>query len=102
VYLLALLVALSGLAFIDWRLKLAFFLDWKRAAKTLAVAVAVFVVWDQIGIHLHIFFIGHTQYLTGLNIWPQFPIEELFFLSLLCYTALILWRVVEEKWPPHI
>jgi lycopene cyclase domain-containing protein len=100
-YLLALLVSLTGLVFIDWKLMLAFFMDWRRAAKTSAVAVAVFCAWDQIGIQQHIFFIGHTHYLTGLNLAPEFPVGELFFLSLLCYSALVLWRVVEEKWP-HI
>jgi lycopene cyclase domain-containing protein len=89
-YLIALLVSLAGLTTLDWRHKLAFFGERKRALLTLAVPYMTFVAWDTLGIAFHIFFRGNTSHLTGITLFPEFPIEELFFLGVLCYTALLL------------
>lgn len=90
-YLASLVAAIAGLAVIDYRYKLAFFHDRRRTAITLAVGVILFSIWDLVGIGLHIFFPGTSPYVTGLMILPGYPIEELFFLTLLCYNALIIW-----------
>ena len=98
-YLFLLLLSLSCLARIDQRYKLAFYKDWRRALKTLAAGLGIFLLWDLFGIQLDIFYIGTSQYLTGIRIWHEVPLEETIFLLLLMYTALILWRMMEEKWP---
>ena len=98
-YLLCLLIGLTGLTVIDWRYQLIFFSDWRRAVRIMVVLIAGFVVWDLLGVALGIFFVGDSNYLTGLRLAPEFPLEELFFLSLLVYTALVIWRVLEVKWP---
>lgn len=89
-YLAALLVSLAGLATLDWRHKLAFFSNRKRAAVALLIPYALFIAWDALGIALRIFFRGNTSHLLGITLFPEFPIEELFFLGVLCYTALLL------------
>lgn len=87
-YLLALLVSLTGLFLIDYRFKLVFFKDWLAGTVAIAAGVAFFLAWDLAGIFGGIFFRGHGHGLTGLMIAPELPLEEVFFLILLCYTTL--------------
>lgn len=91
-YLFSLVFSISGLMFLDYRYKIAFWLDTKRASLTVLTAMLVFIMWDLIGIELGIFFKGESQYVLPLEILPEFPIEELFFLFLLCYVTLIIYR----------
>jgi len=96
-YLFALLISIGGLLCIDWRYKLAFWHDTRRTALTIAVAIAVFIMWDIIGIRFGIFFKGASQYMLPFVIVPEFPVEELFFLFLLSYTTLLIYRGV-SRW----
>lgn len=95
-YLFALLVSISGLLFIDYRLRLAFFLHFKRTLKIMLIAEILFIVWDISGIVGRIFFIGQTKFLLGLRI-GQFPLEELFFLILLNYSSLLIYLVLKRR-----
>lgn len=97
VYLAALMIGLLGLLCLDWRLKLAWFADWRRCAKVLAVAVAFFALWDAAGIIAGIFIEGSNRYRTGLMAAPHLPIEEPIFLLLLSYSALVVWRLTERR-----
>ena len=90
VYLAALLISLAGLATIDYRFKLAFAKNAKAATIAIAIPYLIFVIWDAAGIALGIFFKGQSQLLTGIMLAKDFPLEELFFLALLCYTTLIV------------
>lgn len=87
-YLAALAVALTGMVLLDRRFGLFFWRDARRAAIVLVVGVAFFLVWDLGGILLGIFFRGQTEFMTGLLIGPELPIEEVFFLTLLCYNTM--------------
>lgn len=91
-YLIALVVSIAGLATLDWRHKVAFWHDTKRSALTIGAAVAIFVIWDGLGIAFGIFFHGGSRYALPYRIAPEFPVEELFFLVLLCYTTLMIYR----------
>jgi lycopene cyclase domain-containing protein len=88
-YLLILILSLVGLYLLDRTHKLAFTASPKRAFWSMAPAFVVFVIWDIAGIGLGIFFRGNNTLLTGIQIFPEFPIEEIFFLALLCYSTLI-------------
>ncbi len=90
IYLACLLFSLVGLALLDFRFKLAFGKNPKAAAVSILVPYVIFVIWDFAGINLGIFFKGESNLLTGVMVAPHFPIEELFFLGVLCYTTLIL------------
>lgn len=96
-YLLGLVIAISGLLFIDYRYKLAFFFDAKRTTATLGLAIALFIIWDILGINLGIFYHGGSSFTLPFRLLPEFPIEELFFLFLLTYVALIIYRFVEKR-----
>jgi lycopene cyclase domain-containing protein len=91
VYIAALLVSLTGMVTLDRRFRLFFWVDARRAAIVLAAGVAFFVVWDLFGIGLGIFFRGQTDFMTGLQVAPELPVEELFFLTLLCYVTMNLY-----------
>jgi len=91
-YLFTLLVSLAGLAYADYRYRLALFYQPKQTIRVISVSVLFFLIWDVAGITLDIF---HTnpRYVSGLHLGhPDLPIEELLFLTLLTYLTLLFWR----------
>lgn len=87
-YLGALLVSIAGLVVLDLRLRLFLFAAPARAAVVLVVGVAGFLAWDVAGTGLGIFFEGPSTWLVGVDLAPEVPLEELFFLILLCLSAM--------------
>jgi lycopene cyclase domain-containing protein len=90
-YLLALAIALFGMVMLDRRFRLFFWVAPRRAAAVLVSGLVFFVVWDLAGIGLGIFFRGETSFMTGLQVAPELPVEELFFLTLLVYVTMNLY-----------
>jgi len=93
-YLSGLVFSLVGLGLLDWRFRTAFTINKKAAAFAILIPTIFFILWDVAGIAMGIFFRGDTSHLTGIVLAPEFPIEELFFLLLLNYTALTLFTTV--------
>ena len=91
-YSLALLISIGGLAVIDRRFKLALWRDKKATIITIVLSVAIFSIWDVIGINFGIFFHAGSPYTLPIRILPEFPTEELLFLTLLNYNALLLYQ----------
>ncbi len=100
-YLGGLLFGIAGLLIIDYRWKLAFWRETMRTTMTLATAIAIFVLWDLLGISLGIFFHGGSSYALPYRLAPEFPIEEIVFLFLLTYSALIVYHGV-LLWRSHM
>ena len=98
-YLVALIFSIAGLAALDWRHKLAFWHDRRRTFITLLIGVALFIAWDLAAISQGIFSHGNSDYALPYTIVPEFPVEELFFLMLLCYRTLVIYRLGVTKWP---
>jgi lycopene cyclase domain-containing protein len=96
-YLLALLVALTGMVVLDRRFRLFFWRDAPRAAVVLVAGLVFFLGWDLEGIGLGIFFRGETSFTTGWQLAPQLPVEEPFFLLLLCYLAMNLYGFTSAR-----
>ncbi|MFZ4841331.1 lycopene cyclase domain-containing protein [Mycetocola saprophilus] len=92
-YALALLISIGGLALIDLRHKLFFWDSPIRAALTLTTGLVAFIAWDLWAIHAGIFFRGDSPLLLHWNLAPEFPVEEILFLTLLCYSAMILYTL---------
>ena len=91
-YLAALAVSLTGMVVLDRRFRLFFWCDARRAAIVLLAGVVFFLLWDLAGIGLGIFFRGGgSQLMTGLLIAPELPVEEVLFLTLLCYLTMNLY-----------
>ena len=103
-YLIALLVALAGMVVLDVRFHLFFRVAPLRASLVMLAGIAFFLVWDLAGIGLGVFFRGNEQLLIGVQLAPDLPLEELFFLALLCYTTMnlfaVLTRAVERRFAP--
>ena len=95
-YLAGLVFSLVGLGLLDWRFRTAFTVNKKAAAFAILIPTIFFIIWDVAGIAMGIFFRGDTSHLTGIVLAPEFPIEELFFLLLLNYTALTLFTTVSR------
>ncbi|MEO7016987.1 MAG: lycopene cyclase domain-containing protein [Leifsonia sp.] len=89
-YLLALCAALGSMVLLDRRFALVFWRDARRAAAVLVTGVLFFLLWDVFGIGLGIFSRGEGRYLTGNLLLPDLPLEEVFFLTFLCYLTLVL------------
>jgi len=96
-YLLGLLVALTGMTVLDARFRLFFWRAPWRAAAVMAVGVAFFLIWDAAGVGLGIFFIGQQRLLTGVLLAPDVPLEEVFFLLLLGYTTMNLIGFIRPR-----
>lgn len=96
-YLIALLFSISGLAVLDWRYRVALFDQPRRALATIGIGVAFFLLWDLAGVTLGIFFRGDAPYMTGVLVGPEIPLEEVFFLILLCYQTLLLWVACHRR-----
>jgi lycopene cyclase domain-containing protein len=92
VYLATLAVSLTGMVVLDRRFSLFFWRDARRAAIVLLAGVLFFLLWDLAGIGLGIFFRGAGgELMTGLLIAPELPVEEVLFLTLLCYLTMNLY-----------
>ncbi|MET0781668.1 MAG: lycopene cyclase domain-containing protein [Microbacterium sp.] len=91
VYLLAILASAGGIAALDARWRLAAWSAPGRTAAAVLIGTVFFVIWDAVGIATGVFVKGGSPLLLGIDLAPQLPIEEPFFLAFLCYLALVSW-----------
>ena len=67
----------------------------------LVAGLVFFLAWDLAGIALGIFFRAENPVSTGIVLAPELPLEELVFLTFLCYLTLVLYtatlRVIESR-----
>lgn len=100
-YLGALLISIAGMVILDRRFRLFFWAPVRRAqmraAVVLVVGVVFFLFWDVVGIDLGVFFRGNPGLLTGVQLVPELPIEEVFFLTLLCYLTMNLYGAASRR-----
>ncbi|TFD72117.1 lycopene cyclase domain-containing protein [Cryobacterium fucosi] len=87
-YLITLLLSIGAMVLLDRRFRLFFWRGPARAAIVLGVGLAMFLAWDLAGIGLGIFYRGETTLMTGLQLAPELPVEEFFFLAFLCYLTM--------------
>ena len=97
-YLISLIVPIVSMVYVDRRYQLAFYDNFKKTLIVIASSVMMFIVWDILGIALGIFFSGESKYMSGIYLGPEFPIEELLFLSFLSYFTLVVFRFLEVRW----
>ena len=96
VYLAALLVSLTGMVMLDRRFRLFFWADARRAMIVLATGIVLFLIWDLTGINSGVFFRGTGQWMTGILLAPELPLEEVFFLALLCYMTMNVFAALTK------
>ncbi len=99
--LIAILVSAAGIATIDARYKLAAFKAPGRTAIAVALGVVFFLLWDAVGIITGVFVKGDSTLFTGIDLAPELPLEEAFFLAFLSYLGLVIWagalRVLDRR-----
>lgn len=95
-YLAVLAVSAAGIATIDHRWKLAAFRAPAATGLAVTAAVALFLTWDVLGVRSGVFFRGQTEFMTGLLVAPEIPVEEVGFLTFLSYLALVSANGVER------
>jgi lycopene cyclase domain-containing protein len=96
-YLIALLFSIGGLLALDLRYSLALRKNPVRTLATLLVAVALFLGWDLIGVGSGVFYEGASGLLLGIDLLPNLPLEEVFFLLLMNYSVLLGFLAL-ERW----
>lgn len=97
-YLAAIVLSTVGVGLLDFRWKLVFFSsDRVRALFLILLGVLIFVVWDLLGIATGTFFRGSSTAYIGIELAPELPLEEIFFLTFLCYLTLVVWRKVVQR-----
>ena len=92
-----LVFSIIGTVLLDYRHKLALFVDARRTVLVVALAVVFFLAWDFNGVANGVFFKGDSDLLVGWDIATEVPIEEVFFLILLSHLALIAFRLWDRR-----
>ena len=91
VYLAAIVASACGVAALDARWRLAAWRSLGRTAAAVGIGTAFFLVWDAVGIATGVFVKGDSPLLLGVDLAPELPLEEPFFLAFLSYLALVVW-----------
>lgn len=99
-YLAALLVPLACMAVVDRRWRLVLWADWRRAAAVLTVGVVALLAWDVAAISQDFYRRGGSSWMTGIEVAPHLPLEEVFFVLFLCYFTLVLHQGVQQLLAP--
>ena len=96
-YMTALMISITGMMTLDHKYRIAFFNDARRTALTLGAGLIVFCLWDFAGIGLGIFSKGSSDYSLAFELLPEFPVEEILFLLLLCYLSLLCYLLFRRR-----
>lgn len=96
VYGVSILASSCGMAVIDRRWNVAFFRDAAISIAVLVGSVCAFLLWDLLGIATGVFFRGPGQWMTGWQIAPEIPVEEVLFLGFLTQLSLVLDAAMER------
>lgn len=95
-YLLSLIAVIGCIVSVDMRFRLFLGRSWRDGCLVLGAGVLFFLAWDLAGIGLGIFSRGDSPYLTGIMLAPELPLEEVFFLLLLCELTMVLVLGIEK------
>lgn len=95
-YLGAIAVSALGVGAIDARWRLALFRDPRRALVAVVATAIVMLLLDLAAIATGNFRLGASPWMTGLEVLPHLPIEELVFLLFLAYVALVTFAAAER------
>ncbi|WP_405218849.1 lycopene cyclase domain-containing protein [Agrococcus sp. Ld7] len=95
-YLGALLLAALGTGAMDARWRLAIFHDAGRALAAVGATAVVLLLIDMAGIATGNFRLGASPWMTGVEVLPHLPIEELVFIVFLAYVSLVAFSGAER------
>ena len=102
VYLTVLLLGLGCMVLMDRRWGLVLWADARRAVAVLTAGVALFLAWDVAALRLGLYRGGESTAMTGVQVAPDLPLEEIFFILFLCYLTLVLHRLARLLVRPRV
>ena len=88
-YLGALLLSFAAMLAVDFRWRVFWWADRRRAVIVMATGLALFLLWDAAGILTGSFERGESAGMTGIELAPDFPLEELVFITFLCHLTMV-------------
>lgn len=94
VYLSALLVPTLCMGLLDRRFGLVLWRAPRRTLLVLALGIGYFLAWDLAAIAAGHYGMGQSPLMTGILLAPELPLEELGFVTFLCYFTLVLWGLI--------
>ncbi|GAA4529639.1 hypothetical protein GCM10023160_29260 [Brachybacterium paraconglomeratum] len=94
VYLIGLLVPTLCMGLLDRRFGLALWRAPRRTLLVLALGIGYFLLWDLAAIAAGHYGMGQSALMTGIMLAPELPLEELVFITFLCYFTLVMWGLL--------
>lgn len=94
VYLIGLLVPTLCMGLLDRRFGLALWRAPRRTLLVLALGIGYFLLWDLAAIAAGHYGMGQSALMTGIMLAPELPLEELVFVTFLCYFTLVMWGLL--------
>src|SRR5690606_23805910 len=88
-YLLAVVVSMLCMGLVDRRWRLFLFRRAVPALLVVAAGVGYFLLWDVVAIEQGMYVRGESPAMTGIEVAPELPLEELFFIVFLCYITMV-------------
>lgn len=89
-----LLFVTGCMALLDARFSLVMWRTPIRSLLTILAGIALFLLWDIIAIEQGFYYRGESEAMTGLMLAPDLPVEELLFITFLCYLTLVLHGLI--------
>ena len=101
-YLLSILVPLVCMGLVDHRWRLFLFRRPRAALLLTAAGAVAFLVWDLIAIGTRMYHRGASPAMTGVDLAPDLPVEELVFIVFLCYLTMVLHQLALRLLAPRL
>jgi lycopene cyclase domain-containing protein len=89
-YLLSVLASGLCMGLVDHRWRLFLFRNATHAVVAISVGFVFFLAWDFVAIAVEVYARGESPAMTGIEVAPELPLEELFFIAFLCYVTGVL------------
>ena len=74
----------------------------KVAARHDVAGAVVFLVWDLIAIGTRMYHRGASPAMSGVDLAPELPVEELVFIVFLCYLTMVLHQLALRLVAPRL
>ncbi|WP_191563225.1 lycopene cyclase domain-containing protein [Janibacter melonis] len=89
-YLGFVVVSTLCMGLVDHRWRLALFDRPRRTLGVVAAGTLLFLVWDLVAIESGMYVRGESPAMTGAELLPELPVEEIFFIVFLSYITCVL------------
>lgn len=105
-YLGAVVGSTLCMGLVDRRWRLFAFRRARTAVVVVVVGVLFFGLWDVVAIEAGMYVRGESPAMTGLEVLPELPVEEIFFIVFLSYITMVLhglfrWLLVRSRDGAH-